>query len=77
MIEKIIKNDFRDIYDKAYNEGYEKCFKEYAIWYYCNICGKPIYIKPNSEEHEEIIKHLRNQMWGHKGCHEKRERGEK
>lgn len=80
IVRKILRNDFKEIYEKAYEEGYVEgyndAFKDYAIWYYCVVCGKPIYVRPNSSSHKAIIEYMREHGWGHSECHEKRRRGE-
>jgi len=60
------------IWEEGYEKGYEDGERENAIWYYCDVCGKPIYVRPNSESHKAIIRYMREHGWGHKSCHEKR-----
>ena len=31
---------------------------DWAIWFFCNICGYSIYIKPNSKKHNDIIDYI-------------------
>lgn len=80
IIRKILRGDFREIHERAYglgyDDGYNDAFREFAIWYYCVVCGKPIYVKANSNAHNAIIEYMREHGWGHVECHEKRRRGE-
>ena len=46
-------------YQEGYKEGYEKAKKEYCIRYNCAVCGKPITILSDSNEHEDLIKLLK------------------
>jgi len=66
-------NKARDtIWEEGYETGYEDGRREYAIWYYCNVCGKPIYGRPNAESHKAIIEYMRQHGWSHVACHESR-----
>lgn len=76
VVRRILRKDFKEFYERAFNEGYGKAFKDYAIWYYCAICGEPIYVMPNSNSHKAIMEYMREHGWGHSTCHEKRRRGE-
>lgn len=40
---------------ETYNNSYNKGANDWAIWCFCYLCNKPIYIKPNSDEHKKII----------------------
>ena len=42
-------------YKKGWDEGYNKGMDKWAIWGYCSICGKSVYIMPNSEDHKSMI----------------------
>ena len=55
----------------AFNSGYQRGVNENRIWYYCNICIEPIYIKPNSDSHKAVITLMRKTNWGHELCHKK------
>jgi len=51
---------------------YEKVFeKKYRVWYFCNVCGEPIYIKPGGEAHKAIMQYMSKRGWGHRACHTK------
>ena len=54
----------------GYNEGSRDGEYELAIWYYCDVCGISIVIKPDSDVHRFIIDCLRGHGWGHIGCHQ-------
>jgi hypothetical protein len=43
---------------------------KYAIWYYCNKCCHRVYIKPNSDRHNEIIDYISKykKNWVHNDC---------
>jgi flagellar biosynthesis/type III secretory pathway protein FliH len=56
----------------GYAEGadyiYKKLKDQNKLWYYCTVCGKPIFIEPNSPEHQFIIDIMRSNGWKHSGC---------
>ena len=68
-------------YKKGYSEGYErgnedgdkkgyaKGMNEWAIWVYCYNCMKPLYIKPNTNDHE-ITKEQMKGYLEHSQCPE-------
>ncbi len=66
--------DTKEIKKKARSagnsQGYNKAKNEYEIWYYCNVCGGQITIKPNEGAHKEIIGYLKSRGWGHNNCHQ-------
>jgi hypothetical protein len=43
---------------------------KYAIWFFCNKCGYRVYLKPESEKHEDIIEYIRKNKpnWVHENC---------
>jgi len=49
-----LKEDFSEAYNNAYNKG----SNDWAIWCLCWRCRKPIYIKPNSDDHKRIIERM-------------------
>jgi len=55
--------------DVGINAGINRGKRKWAIWCYCNVCGKKIYIEPNSDVHNAIIKYMKEQGWGHAECH--------
>lgn len=62
--------DIEEIKETAWGEGYNQATEEYQIWYYCAVCGKLIYIAPNSDSHKAIIGYMEEHRWGHASCHE-------
>ena len=62
--------DIEEIRETAWGEGYDQAVEESAIWYYCNVCRKRIYIEPNDNAHKAIIGYMKEQGWGHAKCHE-------
>jgi hypothetical protein len=55
----------------AFNSGYQRGEAAYRIWCFCIVCGKPIYITPDSDSHKTVIKLLRENNWGHISCRQK------
>ena len=47
------------------NEGYARGQDEWRIWSFCPSCGEVLFIPPNSEIHEDIIRFLMDHGWGH------------
>ncbi len=45
---------------------------DYQIWYYCSICGGPLYVKSGSMEHRAIMEYLYSYGWSHPQCAERR-----
>jgi len=45
-------------YKKGYDEGYDKGRIDWTVWGYCSICGKLVYIMPNSEDHKRMISRM-------------------
>jgi hypothetical protein len=74
-IEKNCERRVNAAFQDGFDGGFDEAKKEYGVWYNCNVCNKPLYILPNSEEHRIVNAHLRSLGWGHKSCHEKRARG--
>jgi len=64
-----------DAYDKGLQdgkksgreEGYEEGKKDWAIWVNCYNCLAPVYIMPNTKDHETLIKAVRG-YFCHKKC---------
>ncbi|MEM3455277.1 MAG: hypothetical protein QXT72_01805 [Candidatus Micrarchaeia archaeon] len=73
---KGLKEGYNKGYDYGLKEGYTKGKEEWAIWYYCDVCGEKMYMKPNDNDHEAMIGYMKEHGWGHVKCHEKRKRGE-
>jgi len=61
--------DIEEIKETAWNEGYNRAIRDYQIWYYCNVCGKRIDVKPNDDSHKPIIGSMKEHGWGHASCH--------
>ncbi|MEM4976981.1 MAG: hypothetical protein QXT64_06640, partial [Desulfurococcaceae archaeon] len=40
VVKKLLTKDLKEIYERAFDEGYKRAFNEYAIWYYCVVCGE-------------------------------------
>lgn len=49
------------------NEGYTKGKNDWAIWCYCWKCIKPLYIIPNSNDHQRIIDEMKGRL-SHTQC---------
>ena len=60
-------------YDEGYKEGYTRAKNDYSIYYYCNVCKKPMYITPNGVEHQAVVKAMYERGWGHANCHNKKQ----
>ena len=69
---KARKSIAEEAYNKGYRDGYERGRLDYAIWYYCAVCGEKIYVRPNSNSHMAIIRYMKEDRWGHTTCHKKR-----
>ncbi len=42
--------------------GYKRGMNNWAIWCYCYRCRKPLFIKPNSEDHKEVIEEMKGRL---------------
>jgi predicted transcriptional regulator len=71
LVEKREKE--KEIYDNGFKNGYEKGKKDWQIWYPCNVCGQPIFIKPRSESHKDLARYMKSEGWGHTSCHDQQE----
>lgn len=60
--------DVEKIKETARAEGYDQAKKDHRIWYFCNVCRKPIYVLPNSESHKAIIGYMKENRWAHATC---------
>jgi hypothetical protein len=60
-----------DKYREGINDGYTQGKNEHAVYYCCKVCGKPMYITPNSKEHQAVVDAMYKLGWGHGTCHEK------
>ena len=61
-----------DKYFEGYDDGYTQSKNDHAIYYYCKVCQKPIYIVPNGEDHKAVVQYMHDHGWGHKSCHDKK-----
>jgi len=59
---------YETLKEKNFDEGFDKAYNIYAIWYFCSFCNKLIHIFSNSDEHKAIIKYMNEHGWGHKNC---------
>ena len=57
--------EITQIREESYNQGKI----DNAIYYYCKVCQKPMYIKPNSKEHQAVVDAMYKLGWGHNNCH--------
>ena len=70
-INRSANSRLNDRYSEGYKDGYAKGKDDNAIYYYCNVCGKPIYVQPNSKAHQAVTDAMFEIGWGHQSCHEK------
>ena len=49
-------------YQKGYNVGYNKGMNDWAIWVECYRCWQPVFIKPKSKAHDEIIDRMKGYL---------------
>ena len=71
-INKTANTKLQQKYTDGYNDGYIKSREDHAIYYYCNVCQKPMYIQPNSDVHQAVVNAMCKQGWGHADCHNKK-----
>jgi hypothetical protein len=64
----LIHADIDEVKQAAWDEGYSQAMEEYQSWYFCNICGKRIDMKPNSDSHKAMIGYMKDHGWAHAGC---------
>lgn len=55
-------------YRERDDEGFEETASLYRITYPCVKCGEPIEMLAGSQEHIEIMGHLKKMGWGHITC---------
>jgi flagellar biosynthesis/type III secretory pathway protein FliH len=67
---------YQNGHEKGFSEGeqvgYDQGASDCSIWCYCCICGEPIYVKPDSEEHKAVIDFFDDQSWAHLECANRR-----
>jgi flagellar biosynthesis/type III secretory pathway protein FliH len=54
-------------WETGYEQGKEQGKKDWAIWGYCMICGKLLYITPNSKEHRLLVDKMKKALF-HPEC---------
>ena len=63
---------YQNGHEKGFSEGkqvgYDQGNSDCAIWYFCSLCGGPVFIKPGSEEHKVIIDFFGYHSWAHQEC---------
>ena len=61
-----------ELYDKGFNDGFHEGHgwgvRESQIWFYCDVCGEPIDVEPDSNSHKAIIEYMKEHGWGHARC---------
>ena len=68
--EEIRVNSYKKGYSEGYErgnedgdkKGYDKGKNDWAIWVYCYNCMKPVFIKPNSEDHKITIEQMKGYL---------------
>ena len=71
-INRSANSKLNDKYSEGYTDGYAKGKDDNAIHYFCAVCGKPIYVQPNTEAHQAVVNALQKLGWGHQSCHDKK-----
>ena len=71
-IQRKATKEVTDQYTEAYGEGYQQGKQDNAIYYYCKVCGKLIYVTPGSDSHQAIINCMHEKGWGHSTCHQQK-----
>jgi len=61
------KRDEKEIRDKAYKEGYEAAKKQYAVYYSCSVCKKPIAISSDASK-KAASQFMEQKGWRHTKC---------
>jgi flagellar biosynthesis/type III secretory pathway protein FliH len=73
--EKEYSDVYKKGYDKGYNDGYDegndKGKEDWRIWFFCSICGEMMFVDPDSDSHNAIIKYTKKSGWGHSKCYKK------
>jgi len=70
-IKRKANRDISNQYQEAYDAGYLQGKEDNAIYYYCNVCGKMIYVTPGDAQHQAIVDCMHEKGWGHGDCHMK------
>ena len=71
--EKRVKKEM-EVWDKAFARGFEEAEGLYGVSYRCAVCGQPIRVS-GQEAKAAAGKYMTEHGWGHRQCHEKRQRG--
>jgi len=61
--------DLEKDFSAAKNEGHNNCWNQWVLWFFCEKCGKPLFVKPNSNAHRDIIEIMKGRLI-HKECSE-------
>jgi hypothetical protein len=67
-----LEKDFTAAYEKRHADGFNKASNTWGIWYFCSICNEMIFVKPNSNVHNAIIKYMKEHNWAHMKCYQKK-----
>ena len=54
--------DLEENFSESYNDAYNKGMNNWAIWCFCWKCGKAIFIKPRSDDHNKIIDRMQGDL---------------
>ena len=54
-------------YENGHDQGYKKGKSDWVIWVYCYNCWKPLFIKPDSEDHKILIDTMKGWL-SHSKC---------
>jgi len=58
----------KEAYDRGYYRGYREAENTFKITWSCVICGEPVNMMPNSNDHIAAQRCLREQGWAHSTC---------
>jgi len=66
------KKGYSQGYERGHEDGDKKGYargkSDWAIWVYCYNCMKPVFIKADSDDHEETIEHMKGYL-RHSQCY--------
>ena len=62
------KKGREDGFEEGKKIGIDQGTSDCTIWYFCVLCGEPIYVKPGSEEHKMIINFFNHYTRAHTKC---------
>lgn len=69
-IQRNANAQIREQRQESYDAGYLQGQQDSAIYFYCKICGKMIYVQPGSDAHQAVINLMHEYGWVHKQCHD-------